>query len=767
MADVAHDASGPASSEPAGIAQQTTGPASSDKGKLRVFISYSRDDLAFAEQLDAALYDFECLIDRHGISGGEDWKRRLGNLISEADTVVFVLSPSSARSEICAWEVEEAARLNKRILPVICRPVEGASPPPRLRDLNYMFFYAEPKMPGSGFGTGLANLVTALNTDFDWLREHTRYLQRAMEWDKGGRPANRLLSGNDILEAKAWAARRPKGELEPTALHLDFIRASEDEAEARLSEQRKQLQAMAAAQAERETALHDREEALKQRTRVARVRNFALMAVSIFAALAGLLGWRAQQNLILAEQQKQTAEQQKEQADHILARAETIIVNLQDLMDAKTKQEVFALFNVGAIHGDAKAMRYLGVIYHRGFGVAPDYTKAREWYEKAAAKDEAGAMSNLGMLYYDVPQNYTKAREWYEKAAAKDDVDGMVGLGLLYERGHGVTQDYTIAREWYERAAAKDNANAMSNLGMLYGNGYGVTKDYAKAREWLEKAAAKDYANAMFGLGIFYANGYGVPQDYTKAREWYERAAAKDNASAMFNLGWLYSEGRGVPQDYTKAREWYEKAAALGEPLAMSNLGWLYSEGRGVPQDYTKAREWYERAADKGHANAKMGLERLQIREALTTGRYAEALQRQEALAAKLEAEETKRDGKPGEQTAGELTAVTWYALFAKEFTKALTIANRSHALFPDNLSIESNRAHALMFIGRDEEAKALYLLHKGKPLSETDNRLWEQVIAEDFAALGKAGLSHPMMSDIENALGISPDGDSDIGKRQ
>ena len=201
---LAHDASGPASSEPAGIAQQASGPASSDKGKLRVFISYSRDDLNFADQLDAALdaYGFECLIDRHGISGGEDWKRRLGNLISEADTVVFVLSPSSARSEICDWEVEEAARLNKRILPVICRPLEGVSPPPRLRDLNYIFFYEEPKVPGSGFGTGLANLVAALNTDFDWLREHTRYLQRAIEWDKGGRPANRLLSGNDIARGK-------------------------------------------------------------------------------------------------------------------------------------------------------------------------------------------------------------------------------------------------------------------------------------------------------------------------------------------------------------------------------------------------------------------------------------------------------------------------------------------------------------------------------------------------------------------------------------
>ncbi len=96
--------------------------------------------------------------------------------------MVFVLSPSSACSEICDWEVEEATGLNKRILPVNCRPLEGVSPPARLRELNYIFFYEEPKVPGSGFGNGLANLVTALNTDFDWLREHTRYLQRAIQW---------------------------------------------------------------------------------------------------------------------------------------------------------------------------------------------------------------------------------------------------------------------------------------------------------------------------------------------------------------------------------------------------------------------------------------------------------------------------------------------------------------------------------------------------------------------------------------------------------
>jgi TPR repeat protein len=768
MADVAHDASSTASPKPGDIAPQQAGRAESpDRGKLRVFISYSRDDLYFANQLDAALkaYGFECFIDREGISGGEEWKQRLGNLIRDADTVVFVLSPTSARSEICAWEVGEAARLGKRILPVNCRPLEGAMPPPRLRDLNYIFFYADPKVLDSGFGTGLLSLVEALNTDFDWLREHTRYLQRATEWNRGGRPANRLLSGDDIAEARAWAARRPKTAPEPTALHLDFIRASEEEAEARLSAQRKQLEEMAAAQDEREKALHIAEEAQRKRATMARIRNIALVAVSILALLAGWLGWRAEQQRRVAEEQRAVAEEQRAQADHILASAVDIIRNLPGQRDMNTWKQIFALFQAGAEHGDAGMMIVLGYLYDEGLGVVQDHAKARKWYEKAADKGDANAMTHLGELYASgqgVAKDYVEARKWYEKAAAKDDASAMNGLGWLYENGHGVVQDYAKARELYEEAAAKDDARAMGNLGWLYANGWGVVQDYAKARELYENAAAKDDARAMGYLGWLYENGHGVVQNYAKARELYENAAAKDDANAMFNLGLLYFEGLGVEQDYAKAREWYEKAAAKGDARAMFNLGGLYAKGWGVVQDYAKARELYENAADKGYPDAeiydaKIWLEGLAITEAAGDGRYAEALQLQEVLAAKVEAVETKREGKPGEETAGTLSTVAWFALFAGEFLKALTVADRSHALFPDDLGIETNRAHALMFLGREEEAKALYLAHKGKPVSEPDGQLWERVIAEDFAEFRTAGLTHPMMAEIEKELGVSP----------
>jgi TIR domain len=259
--------------------------------KLGAFISYSREDLDFADQLDVALrlWGFDTTLDRHAISGGEEWKRRLQTLIREADTVVFVLSPSSVNSSVCAWEVEEAVRLGKRIIPVVCSELPSTvSVPPRLQDLNYIFFYKEIKAPESGFGTGLAQLVQALNADLDWLREHTRLLLRATEWEAGGKPVNRLLSGSDITAAKAWALRRPKAAPEPTPLHLEFIRASEEAEDERLREQRKQLENMAIAQEERERALRRAEDAL---ARTIKLKRRQAWAGTITIAVLAVIGW--------------------------------------------------------------------------------------------------------------------------------------------------------------------------------------------------------------------------------------------------------------------------------------------------------------------------------------------------------------------------------------------------------------------------------------------------------------------------------------------
>src|SRR5262249_48193028 len=76
---------------------------------------------------------------------------------------------------------------------------------------------------------------------------------------------------------------------------------------------------------------------------------------------------------------------------------------------------------------------------------------------------------------------------------------------------------------------------------------------------------------------------------------------------------------------------------------------------------------------------------------------------------------------------------------------------------FPTTSRSKLTGAHALMFLGRAEDSKTLYLAHKGKPVSGSDGQLWERTIAEDFAEFRKAGLTHPMMADIEKELGVSP----------
>ena len=207
--------------------------------------------------------------------------------------------------------------------------------------------------------------------------------------------------------------------------------------------------------------------------------------------------------------------------------------------------------------------------------------------------------------------------------------------------------------------------------------------------------------------------------------------------------------------DYAKAREWYEKGANAGDSDAMNKLAAIYANGKGVPRDYAKAREWYEKAAAKGNSSAKSHLRKLPIEEAVAGGHYDVALKLRISLAEEVERDETKRTGAPGKETAGELISVAWAALFARDFAKALAVSERAHQLTPDDLLIETNRAHALMFLGRTGEARALYLDNKGKPTSLDGGKIWNAAITDDFAEMRKAGITHPMMAEIERQLGV------------
>src|SRR5262249_35256355 len=107
--------------------------------KGKVFISYSRKDIGFTNRLEAALKarGFEVLIDRADIQAFEEWWARIEALIARADTVVFVLSPESAASDICRREIVFASSLNKRLAPIVWRRVDDKALPDALAQLNF------------------------------------------------------------------------------------------------------------------------------------------------------------------------------------------------------------------------------------------------------------------------------------------------------------------------------------------------------------------------------------------------------------------------------------------------------------------------------------------------------------------------------------------------------------------------------------------------------------------------------------------------------
>jgi hypothetical protein len=191
--------------------------------KTKVFISYSRKDMAFADRLEAALKarGFDVLIDRQEIYAFEDWWKRIEALIGRADAVVFVLSPDAIASDVALKEVAYAASLNKRFAPIVCRRVEDKAVPETLRQLNVIFFDDPARFEGSA-----DRLAEALDTNIEWIRQHTEYGETERRWSAAGHPRGLLLHSPTLEVAEHWIASRPRSVPEPTKDIQVYLAAS-------------------------------------------------------------------------------------------------------------------------------------------------------------------------------------------------------------------------------------------------------------------------------------------------------------------------------------------------------------------------------------------------------------------------------------------------------------------------------------------------------------------------------------------------------------
>ncbi len=167
-----------------------------------VFISYSRRNKGFAQKLNDSLDNsgVDAWVDWEGIPLSSDWMDEITRAIEGADAFLFIITPDSLASKVCAQELELGLKYNKKLVPILhIEPEKGQDMHDTLAATNWVYMREE-----DDYDATLPALIDTIQTDLGWVRQHTRILQRAKEWEAKDHGNSFLLQGDDLNEAETW-----------------------------------------------------------------------------------------------------------------------------------------------------------------------------------------------------------------------------------------------------------------------------------------------------------------------------------------------------------------------------------------------------------------------------------------------------------------------------------------------------------------------------------------------------------------------------------
>ena len=202
----------------------------------QLFVSYSRQDTEFTRRITDSLQadGMEAWVDWQDIPPSVDWMKEIQKGIEDADVFLFLVSPDSIASTICADEVAYAIQNGKRIIPLIVRDFDAKSAPITIRHLNWIFF----SRPQDEFERSFGNVLAAIRTDFDWVQVHRRLQVKALEWQRNHSEESFLLRGKDLKDAEAQLIVNGEKDPRPTELQNTFVSKSREGENERIADQR-------------------------------------------------------------------------------------------------------------------------------------------------------------------------------------------------------------------------------------------------------------------------------------------------------------------------------------------------------------------------------------------------------------------------------------------------------------------------------------------------------------------------------------------------
>jgi len=209
------------------------------------FISYSRKDKIFVQRIFEALAATgrSAWVDWESIPFSAEWWQEIQQGINSADNFIVIVSQHWLASEICNKELAYAYERNKRVIPIIRNEVDvkremasiwfGSAWESQAREnwnligkLNWLYFrkredadcecqYEEntdandpicdgPQCDLDNFEKSFQALLQTVETDIDHVRQHTRLLIRAREWELDKNNDSLLLRGDGCKVRKWW-----------------------------------------------------------------------------------------------------------------------------------------------------------------------------------------------------------------------------------------------------------------------------------------------------------------------------------------------------------------------------------------------------------------------------------------------------------------------------------------------------------------------------------------------------------------------------------
>jgi hypothetical protein len=97
------------------------------------------------------------------------------------------------------------------------------------------------------------------------------------------------------------------------------------------------------------------------------------------------------------------------------------------------------------------------------------------------------------------------------------------------------------------------------------------------------------------------------------------------------------------------------------------------------------------------------------------------------------------------------LNSLSFEALFVGKYEISLAAADEALGIDPGDLMPVTNRAHALMYLGRIDEARDLYKKYMGQSIRP--GSVWDREILNDFRQLIDVGRKQPLMNEIATLL--------------